>query len=407
MTKVNTSGWAGPTAPRHQVEMNEQVSSPESTREGRRRFRPMALLPLGLIVVLSSCINNNQDSLDPHSKPARDIDRITNVTGVVAIIVGLAVFTAVILVILKFRAKRGHEHDLPNQLHGNLRLEIGWTILPTVLMIGLAVISLPVIFTIGKKEANSIEVKVEGQQWWWQYSYDLDGDGTYEIVTANDFVIPVGQNVNLTITSNDVIHSFWVPELNGKRDAVPGRLHDWKISADEPGIYLGQCAEFCGLSHADMRIRTIALNPDDWNAWVESQMQAAPVPPEAAEGQDPSLARKGYELFGQFCSSCHIVDGSYEAARENRPPLQSGVAPNLTHLMTRTSFAGALFDLYDQNGNLNEADLRAWIQDAPGVKPLRPDNQQGMISFANTLGSEDLDAIVAYLETLGSRPTLP
>ncbi len=387
--------------------MNEQVSNPGPARGGRRRFRLAALLPLGLILILSSCINNNQDSLDPHSKPARDIDRITNITGVLAIIIGLAVFTAVLLVIVKFRAKRGGEHELPKQVHGNLRAEITWTIIPIVLMSVLAVISLPTIFTIGRKEANSIEVKVEGQQWWWQYSYDLDGDGTYEIVTANDFVIPVGQNVNLTITSNDVIHSFWVPELNGKRDAVPGRLHDWKISADEPGIYLGQCAEFCGLSHADMRIRTIALNADDWNAWVDAQMKVPEAPAAAPDGQDPSLARQGYELFGQFCSSCHIVDGSYEAARENRPPLQSGVAPNLTHLMSRTSFAGAIFDLYDQNGNLNEADLRAWIHDAPGVKPLRPDNQQGMISFANTLGAEDLDAIVAYLKTLGTQPILP
>ena len=145
----------------------------------------------------------------------------------------------VVIIIVKFRAKPGDDPDeLPPQIHGNRKAELTWTIIPTLLLIFLTVVTLPTVFALaGKGDGRTIVV--EGQQWWWQFSYDTDGDGQFDdIVTANDLVIPVGEEVNLELRSNDVIHSFWIPQLNGKKDVVPGRVHDWRISSDEPGIFL-------------------------------------------------------------------------------------------------------------------------------------------------------------------------
>ena len=262
------------------------------------------------------------------------------------------------------------------------------------------------VIELNTREEDGMEVVVQGQQWWWQFTYDLDGDGTPEITTANEIVIPVDSDVNLDIRSADVIHSFWIPSLNGKRDAVPGREHFWKFRPTETGVFWGACTEFCGLSHADMRIRAIVLEQADYDRWVEAQMQPAAVPPEG----DDTIERQGYEVFSGNCVSCHVVRGNEAtegALDQSQVPLRSGVAPDLTHLMSRTSFAGSLYPLYIDDDRLNLPDLRAWVHDAPSRKPMDPDNQQGMISFAETLTEDDLDAVIAYLRTLGPEPILP
>jgi len=369
----------------------------------RRRVGPLALLVMAGML-LASCADAKSDTLQPKGELARDIHFLTKFSGWLAAIVGLLVGAAVVFIIIKFRERSDDDDSLPKQIHGHTKAEVGWTIAPAILLAVLAVVSIPTIFELVDTQEGAIEIRVEGQQWWWQYSYDLDGDGHYEIVTANDIVFPAGQDINLEITSNDVIHSFWVPELNGKKDAVPGRVHEWRIQADEPGEYWGVCTEYCGLSHADMRIRAVALSASDWDDWVASQQVEATVPGQSfLQGSEEEAVREGYELFQLHCASCHIVNGVFEAAAENPVPLLAGVAPNLTHLMSRTSFAGAIFELYNEDGSLNQADLTAWIRDAPSQKPLDPDNQQGMLSFVDSLNDEDVQDLVAYLSTLGDR----
>ena len=142
----------------------------------------------------------------------------------------------------------------------------------------MGVASVLTILDLDEKPDDAMEVTVIGQQWWWEYRYDVDGDGTDDIVTANDLVIPAGKPVSLTITSRDVIHSFWIPALNGKRDAVPDREHPLILEADEPGVYRGQCTEFCGLSHGYMRMRVVALTEADYAAWEANQLQGAQDP---------------------------------------------------------------------------------------------------------------------------------
>jgi cytochrome c oxidase subunit II len=256
---------------------------------------------------------------------------------------------------------------------------------------------------------DAMPVTVVGQQWWWEYRYDVDGDGTDDIVTANDLVIPAQTPVSLTIQSRDVIHSFWIPALNGKKDAVPGREHSLLIEADHPGVYRGQCTEFCGLSHAYMRMRVVALSPSDYDAWQRNQLREASVP-------SSELAQAGQARFTSTCSACHLVQGpgGNSDFREEEgiegAALVAGAAPNLTHFASRGVFAGGIFDLWeDLNGNgeidtdeiggvFNVADLEAWLRDPPGEKPMAPGQSRGMPNL--DLTDQAIDELVAYLETL-------
>ncbi|MEC7829192.1 MAG: cytochrome c oxidase subunit II [Actinomycetota bacterium] len=386
--------------------MNARInkSTSSTTRTGRTRHsligRVTRLSGLLLIAAaLASCATGRIDPTDPVGENAKQIDGIMRMSGYLATAVGIFVAVAVVLVIIKFRERPGDDPDeLPEQIHGNKKAELTWTLIPVVMLVFLAVVTVPGVFDLSSK-GDGRTIKVEAQQWWWQFSYDVDQDGTDDIVTANEIVIPVGEEVNLEIRSNDVIHSFWIPQLNGKKDAVPGRVHHWRISSPVPGIFYGECTEFCGLSHANMQMRAVVLTDEDYNNWVQEQLVSATTP-------TASAAKRGYDLFGRHCVSCHVINGLYESAAGGNANLTSGYAPNLTHLMTRTSFAGALFELYKDDGSVNVADLREWIRDAPGQKPARPENRQGMISFAETLSDSELDDLVTYLMTLGGPPPL-
>ena len=386
--------------------MNARInkSTSSTTRTRRTRHSPIGRLTrlsglLLIAVALASCATGRIDPTDPVGENAKQIDGIMRMSGYLATAVGIFVAVAVVLVIIKFRERPGDDPDeLPEQIHGNKKAELTWTLIPVVMLVFLAVVTVPGVFDLSSK-GDGPTIKVEGQQWWWQFSYDVDQDGTDDIVTANEIVIPVGEEVNLEIQSNDVIHSFWIPQLNGKKDAVPGRVHHWRISSPVPGIFYGECTEFCGLSHANMQMRAVVLTNEDYNNWVQEQLVSATTP-------TASAAKRGYDLFGRHCVSCHVVNGLYESAAGGNANLTSGYAPNLTHLMTRTSFAGALFELYKDDGSVNVADLREWIRDAPGQKPARPENRQGMISFAETLSDSELDDLVTYLMTLGGPPPL-
>jgi cytochrome c oxidase subunit 2 len=210
-------------------------------------------------------------------------------------------------------------------------------------------------------------------------------------------VIPTGSEIGLSITSRDVIHSFWIPALNGKRDAVPRRVSPWKIEADVPGFYFGQCTEFCGLSHARMRMQTVAMTPADFQVWVDEQMQPGVEPTDAA-------ALRGMAVFEGQCARCHAVNGVYTKAAEVGADLVANAAPNLTHLMSRTTFAGGIFDLYEPDGSLNRTQLEAWLRNAPAEKPAYAEGRRGMPAMG--LSEGQIDDVVAYLQTLGARPDM-
>ncbi len=349
---------------------------------------------------------------------------------------GIIVFAFIAYALVKFK-DRGQ--DIPEQSHGNPKLEIALTILPALILVGIAVPTVSQVFSLDKKDNDCI-VNVTGQQWWWEYDYEKGStcggvEITESIVTSGELVIPADTDVLLRITSRDVIHSFWIPKLNGKRDAVPGRLHTLRIEADEAGLYTGQCTEFCGLSHARMRQAAVALTTPTSRPGSPTRPRPTPLP---AEG---SLAAEGESTFMAQCSRCHQVNGLVDGA--GNPVLAepdrfvlAGAAPNLTNLMTRTAFAGWTFDLItdecraklwsatgDEFGELylqgvwmdspadatypvcfNEANLRQWLRNAPAMKPMYTDPTKLESTGGLTRGmpnlhltEEQIDEIIAYL----------
>ena len=376
-----------------------------STPPARRSRWGRAAIVVPLLLAMSACAKKAPlDTLEPKGSQARTIDHLVNPVFIIAGLVFVIVQGGVLFLAWRYRRRKDDDGSLPDQVHGNTKLELAWTILPAILLAGVGGASVLTILDLAEKPKDAMEVTVIGQQWWWEYRYDVDHDGTDDIITANDLVIPAGQKVALTITSRDVIHSFWIPALNGKRDAVPGREHPLTIEADEPGVFRGQCTEFCGLSHGYMRMRVVALDKAAYADWSANQLEGA---------QDPTtaLALDGQEVFRNTCSQCHRVRGPGGNDEQFKgAALVAGAAPDLTHLASRGVFAGGIFDLWidrDENdevdiaelgGQFNVADLKAWLRDPPGRKPMYPQGGRGMPNLK--LSEVQIDALVAYLETL-------
>ncbi len=365
-------------------------------------------------------------TLSPKGPSAESIQTLNIWAFAGAALVFVLVFGGGLYIIWRFRDHEPEEETFPEQVHGRTTLEIGWTLAPAVLLAALAVGTVITIIDLNKHDDNALQVKVEGQQWWWRYQYDLDNDGSFDgpndLVTATELVIPTNREVNLTITSNDVIHSFWIPALNGKKDAVPGMDTDWKLEASEPGVFRGQCTEYCGLSHANMRMLVRALEPADYERWLDNQLQPAREP---APGTEAAL---GKDHFEALCAQCHVIRGQFEKAAVETPPLVSGVAPNLTHVASRGTFAGSIFNLYspllatpdDPTGSaadvslagdpgdalyggesqfyFNQPALEAWLRNPPAMKPMAAGQERGMPNLG--LSETQIDQLVAYLKTL-------
>ncbi|MBT5205735.1 MAG: cytochrome c oxidase subunit II [Acidimicrobiaceae bacterium] len=388
-----------------------------------RTGRPAALIGGALLALAGCAADAPLDTLKPQGPISRSIDSLSDPIFLIAGIVFVLVFGASGLIWWKFRDDHSTD-EFPPQVHGNFRLEIAWTIGPAILMAAIGVFTLFSHFELNGEDRTDIvinvdgtatswdpEIVVVGQQWWWEFRYYFDGlDGVdlsdprhlppADIVTANQMVIPVGSEIGLSVTSRDVIHSFWIPALNGKRDAVPRRVSPWKIEADVPGFYFGQCTEFCGLSHARMQMQTVAMTPVDFQAWVDEQMQPAAEPADAA-------AQRGLAVFEGQCTRCHVVNG-INGAIDDQPSkgadLVANAAPNLTHLMSRTTFAGGIFDLYEPDGSLNRTQLEAWLRNAPAEKPAYAEGRRGMPAMG--LSEGQIDDVVAYLQTLGAKPDM-
>ncbi|HBX76399.1 MAG TPA: cytochrome c oxidase subunit II [Acidimicrobiaceae bacterium] len=373
---------------------------------------------LGCSFLLTACGALRDDegrpltTLNPKGKQAQRIDDLATPVFIVAAVVFVLVEGGVLYMAWRFRRRKDDvDGELePIQNHGNPKLEWAWTIAPAILLLGLGLMNVRTIWQLEEVPKDHMTVEVYGQQWWWEFRYDTDNDGKADIITANQMVVPVGKHVELTIRSNDVIHSFWIPALNGKKDAVPGHSNKWSLQADEEGLFQGTCTEYCGLSHAYMRMEVKAVSPAKYEEWVDAQTTKASVPPAS-----DTLATQGYEEFKTNCANCHQVNGeSFKFAEktDGKPnldyggadhPLISGNAPNLTHLMSRNKFAGNLFDLYTTDPNTGEtvpddSVLGSWLRDPGAMKPAAADQNRGMPNL--NLSQEQIDALVAYLHTL-------
>ena len=329
----------------------------------------VALLWLLMVSAASPAAAWPGSPFDPRSPQASAIANLGVLIFVLSGIVFLVVEGFLFYAICRYRSRPGG--PLARQFSGHRSLEIAWTLAPIALLAIVYFFMLPTLSVIhppvsAAPGAEPLKVTVIGNQWWWEYRYPELG-----IVTANELHVPVGVPVELELHSDDVIHSYWVPVLNGKLDLVPGRSNTLAFRATEPGVYGGQCAEFCGIQHAWMPIPIFVDTPDQFEAWVRQQQLPARPP------TDP-LARRGQEIFlSKTCVNCHTIQGT---------PADGDVGPNLTHFGSRATIGTGVLSNTPEN-------LALWIEAVQTVKP-----GARMTNF--DLSEPDLAALVAYLESL-------
>ena len=330
-----------------------------------RRFAGLAaILALSLLAV--ACEGENpQTAFNPRSEYADEGLNLFIVTIILGVVIGGVVEIILIITAIRYRRRPGDR--LPPQIHGNTIIEILWTTGPVIVVGYILFVTLPVIFTTqAPAPRNAMNIDVTGHQFWWEFGYP-----DAHVVTANELHLPVGQTVNLVLHSDDVIHSFWIPALGGKRDAFPGHTNYIWLTANSVGEFPGQCYQLCGYSHGNMRERAIVQSPNDFQAWLTAQQQPAAQPAGGPAAEGAQL------LQTRGCAACHTVDGT---------PAQGKVGPNLTHVASRGTIAGSVLEN-------NAEDLRRWLKDPPAVKP-------GSVMPNLGLNDHELDVLVAYLQSL-------
>jgi cytochrome c oxidase subunit II len=305
------------------------------------------------------------DSLAPVTPQGLSISRLFIATLGLSAVIFVLVVGLLVYILIRFRGRPG-EPD-PPPVHGNTRLEVAWTIIPALVLVVLFILTLRTMSAVDAGAPSALRIKVIGHQWWWEYQYPDLG-----LVTANELHLPVGAPVRLEVEGADVIHSFWVPQLGWKKDAIPGKTNDMWVQFGQVGTYDGACTEYCGIQHAWMRVRMVAESREKFDAWVEQERRPA-APPATA------TARRGQDIFmGNTCVNCHAVRGTAATAR---------VAPDLTRVGSRSTLGAGVVANTREN-------LRRWIRQAQAVKPgvLMPD-------YGN-LSDDDLAALVEYLAGL-------
>jgi cytochrome c oxidase subunit II len=313
-----------------------------------------------------------QSALDPHGEQARGLEGLFWIF----IWVTAAVWISVMIVLAAaLSRKSARARDETRLLDANgerrMRLTVGAAVTATVVIVlALTVASFVSTRLLSSEASRPLEIRVRGYQWWWEVTY-LDAHADRVFTTANEIHIPVGRAVRLQLSAADVIHSFWAPNLAGKQDLIPGRENNLTFTAQQPGTYRGQCAEFCGVQHAHMALLVVAETAEAFEHWRQSQLSPAvsPADPEQAEGREVFASRP--------CASCHTIQGTSAAA---------SIGPDLTHVGSRRYIGAGL--LQNTRGS-----LAAWIADPQTIKP--GNNMPNV-----PLTADELRAVSAYLAAL-------
>jgi cytochrome c oxidase subunit II len=352
-----------------------------------KRLSVWRLIPLLAIfaTVLTGCGNENLSALVPKGPVAAEQYWLIMLSIGIMTFVLIAVFIIYAYVLLKFRARKG-ETGYPKQVEGNHKLEIIWTVIPFILLLILGVPTIASTFSLDKNYANdpdALQVKVTAHQFWWEFEY-LDE----KVITSQDVYIPTDRIISFHLESADVMHSFWVPALGGKKDNNPGMTNMLFLKADNPGVYYGKCAELCGASHALMDFKVIAVSPEEFDRWVASQKN-----PVAA-----ASVSEGEQIFKSSCIGCHAV---YD--REAKAIGGGRLGPSLVGYGNRSTVAGILlnFPMGDTDLKVDDAllksNLKEWLSDTQKVKPgnKMPDPVKDM-----GMNEQQIDALVDYLSSM-------
>jgi cytochrome c oxidase subunit II len=313
--------------------------------------------------------------LDPRGAQAESITFLYWVLFACAVVVLAIVVGALTYSGIKFRDRPGR---VPQQFHGQNTLELIWTVVPTLMVISFTALSWQRLDFINDVNTNAaMTIRVDGRQWSWTFTYPDQQmfklkDGT-TLQAGEQIDIPVGQKIKLELTAKDVIHSFWVPNLGGKKDAVPGHTTSLWIEATHPGTYKGQCTEFCGDGHADMLITVVAHPQSEYASWAQTAVA------DADRLNDPATAAGRTAFLSGACAGCHTVKGTTAVGK---------VGPELTHIASKPNIAGVL-------SPVNQENLTKWVHNAPSIKP-------GVVmpKFEGVLPDQTIDQIVQWLLTL-------
>jgi cytochrome c oxidase subunit 2 len=319
----------------------------------------------------NSIVYQTPSTFDPHSGPALTIHHLSlfvvQITGTIFIVVG----SLLAYVVVRYRQRDPGDDSEPPQVYGSTQIELAWTVIPILIVFVLFLTTARILFAIQdqKMPPAAVDVDVVGHQFWWEFRYAKSG-----FTAANELHVPLSTQpapmiTSLNLLSADVDHSFWVPALFGKIDSIPNHVNHMWFNPDKAGMYVGQCAQFCGVEHAKMLLRVYVQTPDDFDAWVKNQQQPAV--------QDPAVA-EGRQIFeSQSCVSCHVIRGTSANGK---------FGPDLTHFKSRDTLASGAADNTPEN-------LKLWIQDPDYVKP-------GSLMPAMQLSGDQIDKVVAYLDTL-------
>jgi cytochrome c oxidase subunit II len=307
----------------------------------------------------------------PFASPAESEHNIALFVLAVTAAIFIVVASLIVFTIIRFRRRRGDDKSLePPQVYGSNQIEAAWTVIPILIVFVLIGVSARVIASVqnASPPPATLKVTVIGHQWWWEVSYP-----DYGIVTANEIHVPAtpdGKRATyLRLESIDVIHSFWVPQLSGKTDLIPNRINYMWIDPREPGLYVGNCAEYCGTQHANMFLRVVAQKPNDFHTWAAEQQKTA---------RENARLGDAKAIFGTLaCVNCHTIRGT---------PVIGKFGPDLTHLMSRQTLGAGVLTNTTQN-------LRAWVNNPQEAKP-------GCSMPSMKLTEKELDQVVTYLQSL-------
>ena len=337
----------------------------------------IAVLLMGFLLAATLCFGGPADPSQipnifrPQSTPADSIFRLSMVVLTITGATFAVVFSLLVYAILKYRRRGDDDGREPPQVYGSNQVELAWTVIPVLIVLVLFLVTARVIHSIqdAPQPPGAIEVVAIGHQFWWEFRYPALG-----VVTANELHVPVSNPSHptptfMTLSSADTDHSFWVPRLAGKTDLIPNRINHMWIEPHETGVYLGQCAQYCGTQHAKMLLRVYVDSPEQFDRWVQEEKKPAVLNGSAEQG------RQVFETTA--CVNCHAISGTVADGR---------FGPDLTHLMSRDTIAsGAAPNTPEQ--------LKLWIRNPDAIKP-------GSLMPAMQLSEKDLDALTAYLETL-------
>ncbi|THF84986.1 cytochrome c oxidase subunit II [Deinococcus sp. KSM4-11] len=372
----------------------------------RRAGRTGAIAAALGMALLSGCQQARQSLSigDMHSAYNREIWWMSLWAIALSIIIFIGVSYALFYTVNKFREDK---HDAePAQFHGNNRLEVALVVVPVIIVFGLSVLAVKSLAVVNNVDASAPKIDVLGKQFWWNFSYpDATAAAGGVVTNGNEMLMPAAQKITLSVTSGDVIHGFWAPNIGGQRAAMPATKKVWMVDSDRAGAYQGNCSQLCGGSHANMRYKVVVLDKARYDSTV-SAMQAYKAP-EPAPG---SSEARGYALFMQgkpsaaapACASCHRVQGT---------PAAGAVGPDLSFFGTRRTLGAGIWEAMTEahwTDPKAAAELHAWIKHSPAVKPgsLMPSydgseyRSQGKLIKGGTLTDAEIDDIAAYLRSL-------